>query len=42
MILAARPSMGKTALALNICEHAALEQRLGVLFVSLEMGHSVP
>ena len=38
VIVAARPSMGKTAFALNICEHAALEQRLGVLFVSLEMG----
>lgn len=38
VILAARPSMGKTALALNICETAALDQKLGVLFVSLEMG----
>ena len=38
VILAARPSIGKTAFALNICEHAALEQRMGVLFVSLEMG----
>jgi replicative DNA helicase len=37
IILAARPSMGKTALALNICEHAAVEKRKGVLFVSLEM-----
>jgi replicative DNA helicase len=38
VILAARPSMGKTALALNICEHVALVERKGVLFVSLEMG----
>ncbi|WZP00479.1 replicative DNA helicase [Isosphaeraceae bacterium EP7] len=38
VILAARPSMGKTAIALNLCEHVILEQKLGVLFVSLEMG----
>ena len=38
IILAARPSMGKTACALNVCEHAALEQKSAVLFVSLEMG----
>ena len=38
IIVAARPSMGKTAFALNICEHAAIEQQTGVLFVSLEMG----
>ena len=38
IILAARPSMGKTALALNVCDHAAVEQKLPVLFVSLEMG----
>jgi replicative DNA helicase len=37
VILAARPSMGKTALALNICEHIALNQKKGLLFVSLEM-----
>jgi replicative DNA helicase len=37
VILAARPSMGKTALALNICEHVALEHQIGVLFISLEM-----
>jgi len=39
IILAARPSMGKTAMALNICEHAAIELKVPVLFVSLEMGH---
>ena len=37
IILAARPSMGKTALALNIAEHVAMNQNKGVLFVSLEM-----
>jgi replicative DNA helicase len=39
IVLAARPSMGKTALALNICEYAALRAKTAVLFVSLEMGH---
>jgi replicative DNA helicase len=38
VILAARPSMGKTAFALNICEHVAFERKTGVLLVSLEMG----
>lgn len=38
IILAARPSMGKTALALNIADHVAVESRQPVLFVSLEMG----
>ena len=37
IILAARPSMGKTALAMNIAEHVAIEQQEPVLFVSLEM-----
>jgi replicative DNA helicase len=38
-IIAARPSMGKTALALNIAAHAALDAqpRVGVAFFSLEM-----
>lgn len=37
IILAARPSMGKTALATNIAEKVALKQRVPTLFVSLEM-----
>ena len=37
VILAARPSMGKTALALNIAEHIAAHNKLPVAFFSLEM-----
>ena len=39
VIIAARPSMGKTALALNIAAYAAIEAepRIGVAFFSLEM-----
>ena len=39
IVLAARPSMGKTALALNISDHVAVKLNVPVLFVSLEMGH---
>lgn len=37
IILAARPSMGKTALATNIAEYVAIECKVPTLFVSLEM-----
>ena len=37
IILAARPSMGKTALAMNISENVALQNQQPALFVSLEM-----
>ncbi len=37
IIVAARPSMGKTALALNIVQHAAIEHDVGVAIFSLEM-----
>ncbi len=37
ILIAARPSQGKTALALNMVAHAVLEKNLPVLFFSLEM-----
>lgn len=37
IIVGARPSMGKTSLALNIAEHVAFNEHKKVLFVSLEM-----
>ncbi len=37
IILAARPSMGKTALATNIADHVSVESKVTTLFVSLEM-----
>jgi len=37
IVIAARPSMGKTSLAMNIAEHAAIEQRVPVGVFSLEM-----
>ncbi|MBV1777390.1 replicative DNA helicase [Burkholderiaceae bacterium DAT-1] len=37
IILAARPSMGKTALAINIAEHVALTLKLPVMIFSMEM-----
>jgi replicative DNA helicase len=40
IILAARPSMGKTSLAMNIAEHVAIEERLPVAVFSMEMGAS--
>lgn len=38
VIVAGRPSMGKTAFALNIAEHVAVENRLPVAVFSMEMG----
>jgi replicative DNA helicase len=40
VVLAARPSMGKTALAINIAEHVALHEELPVAVFSMEMGAS--
>ena len=40
IVLAARPSMGKTALAINIAEHVALNEGLPVAVFSMEMGAS--
>ena len=40
VVLAARPSMGKTAFALNIAEHVAVQEGLPVLVFSMEMGAS--
>ena len=37
IILAARPSMGKTAFAMNVAEHVAIAAKQPALFVSLEM-----
>ncbi len=38
IVLAARPSMGKTAFALNIGEHVAVQEGLPVVVFSMEMG----
>ena len=40
IVLAARPSMGKTAFAINIAEHVALKEGLPVAVFSMEMGAS--
>lgn len=37
IVIAARPSMGKTALAMNIAEHVAVNAKLPVAIFSLEM-----
>ncbi|RPH67127.1 MAG: replicative DNA helicase [Burkholderiales bacterium] len=38
IIVAGRPSMGKTSLALNMAEHVAIDQGLPVAVFSMEMG----
>jgi replicative DNA helicase len=38
IVIAARPSMGKTSIAMNIVEHVVLEQKLPAAVFSLEMG----
>lgn len=38
IILAARPSVGKSALAINISQFAATKKNVGIAFFSLEMG----
>jgi len=40
IVLAARPSMGKTAFVLNIAEHVAVKEELPVVVFSMEMGAS--
>jgi replicative DNA helicase len=40
IILAARPSMGKTSLAINIAEHVAIKEAMPVAVFSMEMGAS--
>ncbi|MFX7918407.1 DnaB-like helicase C-terminal domain-containing protein, partial [Acinetobacter baumannii] len=38
IVLAARPSMGKTSLAVNIAENVAIDSGLPVIIYSMEMG----
>jgi len=37
IVIAGRPAMGKTSLAMNMAEHCALQEKLPVLVISLEM-----
>jgi replicative DNA helicase len=41
IIIAARPSMGKSTLALNIAEHVAVEEKLPVAVFSMEMSQQM-
>lgn len=40
ILIAARPSMGKTAFALNIAQHVALKKKIPVAIFSLEMSNA--
>ncbi len=40
IVVAGRPSMGKTALSLTIAEHMAADEKIPVVFFSMEMGNS--
>ncbi|MCK9455683.1 MAG: Replicative DNA helicase [bacterium ADurb.Bin157] len=40
VILAARPSMGKTAFCLNLAQNAAYKTKTPIMFFSLEMSHT--
>ena len=40
-ILAARPSVGKSSLAINIAQHASITKKSGIVLFSLEMGREM-
>jgi replicative DNA helicase len=39
IIVAGRPSMGKTSIVMNMAEHVAVDKKIPVVFFSLEMSH---
>lgn len=41
IILAARPSVGKSSFALNVAQHASVDKKFGVAIFSLEMGREM-